>query len=161
MYASRHPGTVAGLVLMDGVHPQYHRSMFQALKHLIPESEWPAAHAQICAVPSRQLDWEQMDICRSEHQARAQLAASPLRTMPLAVISHGRAEGPPSAERDISEEVWAQLQQDLAALLPGATHTIARRSGHDIAHTQPGLVLRHILEVVADVRDDHEDHEDR
>ena len=153
MYASRHPREVAGLVLVDGVHPQYHRRMFQALKHLIPESEWPAAHAQICAVPPRQLDWEQMDICRSEHQARAQLAVAPLRTMPLAVISHGRAEGPPSPERDISEEVWAQLQHDLAALLPGATHTIARRSGHDIAHTQPGLVLRHVLQVVADVRE--------
>ena len=34
------------------------------------------------------------------------------------------------------------------------THTIARRSGHDIAHTQPGLVLRHVLAVVADVRKD-------
>ena len=154
MYASQHPRTVAGLVLVDGVHPQYHRLQFQALKHLIPESEWPAARAQICAVPSRQLDWEQMDICRSEHQARAQLAVAPLRTMPLAVISHGRAEGPPSPETDISEQVWAQLQHDLAALLPGATHTIARRSGHDIAHSQPGLVLRHILKVVADVRED-------
>jgi pimeloyl-ACP methyl ester carboxylesterase len=154
MYASRHPRQVAGLVLVDGVHPRYHRSLFRALRHLVPESEWPAAYAQLCAVPPLQLDWEQMDICRSEHQARAQLAAAPLHAMPLAVISHGRTEGPPSPETDIGERVWAELQRDLAAMLPDATHTIARRSGHDIAHTQPGLVLRQVFEVVAEVRED-------
>ena len=153
MYASRHPRMVAGLVLVDGVHPRYHRRQFQALKHLIPESEWPEAYPQLCAVPSRQLDWEQMDIRRSEHQARAQW---PHR---LSAPCHWRSsatDGPrvrPHQRPTSANRSGTQLEHDLAALLPDATHTIARRSGHDIAHSQPGLVLRHILEVVADVRE--------
>jgi pimeloyl-ACP methyl ester carboxylesterase len=150
--ASRHPGRIRGLVLIDGVHPGYHQRTFNALKRLIPRSQWHAAHEQYCAVPSLQIDWEQMDICRSERQARAQLARRPLRPMPLAVLTHGIPEGPPGVERDIAERVWARLQDELAALVPGADHVVARRSGHDIQHTQPGLVLTEIRKVVAAVR---------
>lgn len=151
--ASRHPRRIAGLVLVDGVHPSYHRRTFNALKHLIPRSEWAAAHAQYCAVPSLQLDWEQMDICGAERTARRQLAERPIRPMPLAVLSHGIPEGPPGPERDIVERVWARLQVELADLVPGAEHVVARRSGHDIQHMQPGLVLREIRKVVGAVRD--------
>ncbi len=153
VHASRHPGQVAGLVLIDGVHPSYHRRTFNALKHLIPRDQWAAARHQFCAVPSLQVDWEQMAICRSERQARGQLARRPLRPMPLAVVSHGVAEGAPGPERDIAERVWAQLQRELAAIVPGAEHVIARRSGHDIQHTQPRLVLTEISKVVTAVRD--------
>jgi pimeloyl-ACP methyl ester carboxylesterase len=153
VHASRHPAQVAGLVLIDGVHPSYHRRTFDALKPLIPEDQWATAYQQYCAVPSLQQDWEQMDICRSERQARAQLAVRPLRPMPVAVLSHGIPEGSPGPERDIGERVWAQLQRELAALLPGSEHVVARRSPHDIQHTQPGLVLREVREVVAAVRD--------
>lgn len=152
MYASRHPRQVAGLVLIDGVHPGYHRRTFEALKHLIPPEQWPAARKQFCAVPSLQLDWEQMNICRAEAQARAQLAARPLEPLPLAVISHGLAEGPPGQVRRISERVWSRLQRELAALVPGAHHVIAQRSGHDIPRSQPRLVLREIRNVVRAVR---------
>jgi pimeloyl-ACP methyl ester carboxylesterase len=151
-YASRHRTQVAGLVLIDGVHPGYHRRTFDALKHLIPAEQRPAAWRQLCALPSRQVDWEQLDICRSEAQARVQLTRRPLRTMPLAVISHGIPEGAPGPERRIMERVWQRLQDELAAMEPGSDHIIARRSGHDIAHTQPGLVLSEIRKVVHAVR---------
>lgn len=151
--ASRHPRQVVGLVLIDGVHPGYHRRAFNALKHLVPRSQWAAAHAQFCAVPPLQLDWEQMDICGAERTARRQLATRPVRPMPLAVLSHGIPEGSPGPERDIVERVWARLQDELAKLVPGAEHLVARRSGHDIQHEQPGLVLREIRKVVTAVRE--------
>jgi pimeloyl-ACP methyl ester carboxylesterase len=144
---------VAGLVLIDAVHPDYHRRTFNALKHLYPPKQWPAIWHAFCAIAPLQFDWEQMDICRSEAQARAQLAAHPLKAMPLAVLSHGISEGPPGVETDIAERVWRQLQRELAALEPGSEHLIARRSGHDIQHTQPDLVAREITKVVRAVRD--------
>jgi pimeloyl-ACP methyl ester carboxylesterase len=152
MSASRHPGQVAGLVLIDGVHPRYHRRTFHAFKHTIPPEEWDAAYAQLCAVPTLQDDWEQMDICAAERQARSQLARRPLEAMPMAVLSHGLAEGPPGPERDIAERVWVRLQRELAAMVPGSSHVIARRSGHDVQHTQPRLVLNQLRKVVAAVR---------
>ena len=153
IHASRHPGQVVGLVLIDGVHPRYHRRTFQAFKHQIPPEQWDAAYRQLCAVPPLQEDWEQMDICAAERQARRQLARRPLGAMPVAVLSHGVPEGPPGPDRDIAERVWTQLQRELAHLVPGTEHVIARRSGHDIQHTQPGLVLDEIRKVVAAVRD--------
>ena len=151
-YASRHPGQVAGMVLIDGVHPRYHRRTFDALKHLIPPEQWTAAYQQLCALRPLQEDWEQMDICRSERKAQAQLAKRPLPAMPLAVLSHGIPEGAPGPERDIRERVWSRLQRELAALVPGAEHVIARRSPHDIPRTQPGLVQTEVLKVVSAVR---------
>jgi pimeloyl-ACP methyl ester carboxylesterase len=154
-YASQHPGQVAGLVLIDGVHPGYHRRSFNALKHLIPVEQRPAAWRQLCALPSLQVDWEQLDICRSEAQARAQLRQAPLRTMPTAVITHGMPEGPPGQEQRIMERVWQRLQVELATMEPGSDHIIARRSGHDIQHTQPRLVLSEIRKVVHAIRQGH------
>ena len=154
-YASQHPRQVAGLVLIDGVHPGYHRRTFNALKHLIPAEQRPAAWRQLCAVPSRHVDWEQLDICRSEAQARVQLTRRHLRTMPLAVISHGIPEGAPGPEQQIMERVWQRLQDELAAMQPGSEHVIARRSGHDIPHTQPRIVLSEIRKVVWAIRAGH------
>lgn len=153
IYSSLHPGDVGGLVLIDGVHPRYHRRVFHALKYMIPRRERAAAWQQLCEVPSPQADWEQMDICLAEAQARAQLAEAPLRPMPLAVLSHGIAEGPQDEQGRILERVWQELQDELAAMLPGSDHVVATESGHDIQHTQPDLVLNEIARVIDAVRE--------
>src|SRR3954464_13187818 len=94
-----------------------------------------------------------MDICRSEAQTRRSLRSSPLRPMPLTVISHGLpGEYPPGWPADAEENLWSQLQNELAALVPGSHHVIAERSHHDIHHEQPQLVIREIRRVVAAVR---------
>ncbi len=46
----------------------------------------------------------------------------------------------------------AQLQRELAHLVPGGRLVIATRSGHDIQHQQPELVLDAIRDVVQAVR---------
>lgn len=153
MYSSMNPDDVAGLVLIDGVHPRYHRRVFNALKHMIPKAERRRAWKQLCSVPSRQIDWELMDICLSEAQARLQLAEAPLKQLPLSVISHGVVEGPPSEETRIMERVWQQLQEELAEMVMGSRRVIATESGHDIQHTQPQLVLEEILDVIQAVRE--------
>jgi pimeloyl-ACP methyl ester carboxylesterase len=155
MYSSLYPDEIAGLVLIDGVHPRYHRRIFNALKYQIPRDQRPAAWKQLCAVPSLQADWERMDICVAEAQARAQLADAPLRTMPLAVISHGVTEDQ-SEQGRIIERIWQELQDELASMLPGSDHIIATESGHDIQHTQPDLVLSEIAKVIDAVRDGRE-----
>ena len=78
----------------------------------------------------------------------------PLRPMPLAVLSRGRAvevpiPGFPTAELERS---WRGLQDDLATLVPAARHTIAERSGHDIYLDEPALVVEAIRQVVTGVR---------
>jgi pimeloyl-ACP methyl ester carboxylesterase len=153
LYASLHPGQVAGLVLVDGVHPGYHRRDVAMLKdHLDPET-WQQVEASACQILPEVLDSEQMDICRSEAQTRRSLHHSPVHAMPLSVISHGLpGEYPPGWPADAEEALWTQLQNELAALVPGSHHVIAHRSHHPIHTEQPKLVVREIRRVVAAVR---------
>jgi pimeloyl-ACP methyl ester carboxylesterase len=152
LYASRYPEQVAGMVLIDGVHPDYHPRSIEVAKRFVPRELWDQVIAAACGIPPVQVDAELMDICRAEAQTRAALAAHPLRRMPLAVITHGGEHYPPGTLDDAQERLWQQLQDELAAMQPGSTHVIATRSGHDIQHEQPELVLVQVTRVVAAAR---------
>jgi pimeloyl-ACP methyl ester carboxylesterase len=152
LYASRYPQQVVGMVLIDGVHPDYHRRSIEVAKPFVPRELWDQLVAAACGIPPVQVDAELMDICRAEAQTRAALAAHPLRRMPLAVITHGGLQFPPGSEPAAQERLWRRLQDELAAMQPGSTHVIATRSGHDIQHEQPELVLAQLRRVVAAVR---------
>jgi pimeloyl-ACP methyl ester carboxylesterase len=152
LYASRHPEQVAGMVLIDGVHPAYHRRSIEVAKRFVPRDRWAQLVAAACGIPPVQVDAELMDICGAEAQTRTALAAHRLRRLPLAVITHGRLHFPPGSEEAAQERLWRQLQDELAAMQPGSTHVIASRSGHDIQHEQPELVLAQLRRVIAAVR---------
>ena len=158
LYASRHPHDVAGLVLIDGVHPGYHRRELRMLKSHLDPATWREFAAHTCDIPPAVIDSEQMDICESEHQARVALQRHPLVRMPLSVISHGVVPPgtyPDGWPADAEEALWSRLQDELAALEPGSRHVIATKSDHDIQHEQPRLVLREIKWVVDAVRAGH------
>ena len=152
LYASRHPEQVAGMVLIDGVHPAYHPRSIEVAKRFVPRDRWAQLVAGACGIPPVQVDPELIDICGAEAQTRTALAAHPLRRMPLSVITHGGLHFPPGSEEAAQERLWRQLQDELAAMQPGSTHVIATRSGHDIQHEQPELVLAQLRRVVAAVR---------
>jgi pimeloyl-ACP methyl ester carboxylesterase len=152
LYASAHPGQVAGLVLIDAVHPAYHQRRLAMLKPLVPPEVWQALRRDAMTPQHRLLDPERVDIWTSERQTRVALRRSPLRPMPLVVLAHGRPEDPgaPFVEQD--ERLWRQLQRELAHLVPGGRLVIATESSHDIQHEQPELVLDAIRDVVRAVR---------
>ncbi len=152
LYASRHPRQVAGLILIDGVHPQYHRRSIAVAKKFVPREYWGELIQAACGLHPVQEDAEQMDICLAEDQTRAALVTAPLRPMPLSVLTHGNPHYPPGSEPDAQEQLWMRLQNELAAMLPGSRHVIATRSGHDIPRDQPDLVLAELRRVVAAVR---------
>ena len=152
LYASRHPEQVAGMVLIDGVHPAYHRRSIEVAKRFVPRELWDQVVEAACGIPPVQVDAERMDICRAEAQTRAALAAHPLPRMPLAVITRGGPDFPPGSEAAAQERLWRRLQNELAAMQPGSSHVIATGSGHDIQHEQPQLVLAQLRRVVAAVR---------
>ncbi|HZA82157.1 MAG TPA: alpha/beta fold hydrolase [Actinomycetes bacterium] len=148
LYASTYPRQVAGLVLIDAVHPAYHKRQLAVLKPLVPPEIWEALRQEAIAVPHRLIDPEQLDIWTSERQTRNALRRSPLRPMPLVVLARGR----PDPEVNPLEQLWRQLQQELAQLVPGGRLVIATESGHDIDQDQPELVLDAIRDVVQAVR---------
>ena len=150
--ASAHPGQVAGLVLIDAVHPAYHRRRLAMLKPLVPPKVWQTLRQEAMTPQPRLLDPERVDIWTSERQTRQALRHSPLRPMPLIVLAHGHPEDPGAAFVDQDERLWRQLQRELAHLVPGGRLVVATNSGHDIQHQQPELVLDAIGDVVRAVR---------
>jgi pimeloyl-ACP methyl ester carboxylesterase len=151
LYASTYPRQVAGLVLIDAVHPATIKRRLAMLKPILPPEEWQAARLQMITLLPRLLDPEQVDIWTSERQTRKALRRSPLRPMPLVVIARGHPD-PDTPFVELEEPFWRQLQRELARLVPGGRLVIATESGHDIHHEQPELVLDAIRDVVLAVR---------
>jgi pimeloyl-ACP methyl ester carboxylesterase len=155
LYASEHPDQVHGLVLIDAVHQNYYARRIAMLKTLFPRAEWRATLRALQARPPAIVDPEQIDMQTSLAQTRAALTAAPLRPMPLFVLTHGHPDQPESSARlgAADERLWRHLQNEIAALVPHSKHAIATRSGHDIHHQQPQLVIGAIRRVVQAVRD--------
>jgi pimeloyl-ACP methyl ester carboxylesterase len=151
LYASTHPRQVAGLVLIDAVHPATIKRRLAMLKPLVPPEVWEALRQLMITVPPRLVDPEGIDSWTSERQTRAALRRSPLRPIPLVVLAHGHPD-PDTPFVELEEPFWRQLQRELAQLVPGGRLVIATQSGHIIQDDQPELVLDAIRDVVLAVR---------
>ncbi|HET9661657.1 MAG TPA: alpha/beta hydrolase [Thermomicrobiales bacterium] len=159
LYAMTYPDEVVGLVLVDATHEdgyaEFEKIMTpeqwaqftgflvinENLLAAYPEAEQPAGAPLADDHPTVK-------------QVHAAMASSPLRPMPLFVLSHGipLAAPFPGYPAEAAEAVMMALQDDLARLVPGAKHVIATESGHDIHQDQPELVIAAIRAVVDAVR---------
>jgi pimeloyl-ACP methyl ester carboxylesterase len=151
LYASLHPDQVAGLVLIDAVHPATIKRRLAMLKPVLPPEAFQAVRQRMITPEPRLIDPEQVDMWTSERQARAALRRSPIRPMPLVVLTHGHPE-PDTPFVELEEPFWQQLQRELAQMVPGGRLVVATESGHNIQGEQPELVLDAIRDVVLAVR---------
>jgi hypothetical protein len=100
---------------------------------------------------------EVLDLPASAAQMRQAQADTPLRPMPLVVLSHSRTIPnpfglPPEFPIEALESAFQDSQDMLARLVPGAKHVIATKSTHYIQLDQPRLVTEAIHRVVRKVR---------
>ncbi len=105
---------------------------------------------------------ERLGLEVSAAQTRQAQRDTPLRRMPLVVLSHSRTLTNPFGFPDdwpiaALEKAFQNSQDALARLVPGARHLIATGSGHYIQLEQPALVTREIRRVVERVRRAHID----
>ncbi len=143
LFASSYPDEVAGLVLIDSAHEEQD----ERRRDMVPADLFATEQQMINS------NEEGIDIAASFDEMRA---ANPFRPMPLIVISAGQddptrypAEWPMEAEALLHDE----LQRDLAALVPGGRHIVAKQSGHYIQQSQPDVIVTAIREVVQAVID--------
>ncbi len=142
-------------MLIDAVSDDYYARRTALLKKLLPPAAWKMTMRQLHAHTPALIDPEQIGMQTSQAQLRSALAAAPLRSMPLYVLSHSRVDQPDTDPRvnRADEHLWQTLQNELAALEPNSRHVIANKSGHDIQHEQPELVVNAIRAVVDGARD--------
>jgi pimeloyl-ACP methyl ester carboxylesterase len=153
LYASTYPTEIVGMVLVD--------AFSEGLEGQMTPEQWIAYEELFQPVPvalAGYQDLEFTDLDRSVSQVRETTAVSPLRPIPLVVLSRGQAmqmpaDLPGGLTGEGLEQAWSVEQDRLAALLPDARHVIAPESEHYIQLQQPELVIEAVREVVAAVRD--------
>ena len=153
LYASTYPDDVVGMVLVD--------AFSEGLAHHMTPQQWSAYREIFQPVPDALAsypDLEFSDLDASVGQVAEATVTTPLRSIPLVVLSRGQAMAMPAdlpggLTGEGLERAWTEEQTRLAALLPDARHVIARESEHYIQLQQPELVIAAIREVVAALRD--------
>lgn len=161
LYASRYPDEVSGLVLVDAVSEELEAAAVALQMKLLPPDQRKQFQAALDQQPEapfvERVDDEQVDMAASSEDMLTARSASPLRPMPLFVLTHG-VPSPPSPDESpaiarAKERIWQRLQGELAQLVPNAKHLIVRNSGHIIQEEQPEVVIDAIRQVVEAVRD--------
>jgi pimeloyl-ACP methyl ester carboxylesterase len=151
LYATTHPGRIAGLVSIDAQNEDF----VAAYKEFLTPEQYAAAVLNPGPPPGLEnySAVERLSLEVSAAQIRQAQADTPLRRMPLVVLSHSRELPnpfgfPPDWPIEALERAFQDSQDALAELVPGARHVIAARSGHYIQLDQPRLVTREIRRVV-------------
>ena len=153
LYASTYPREVAGLVLVD--------AFAEGAKTGLTGEQW-TGYDRVMVQPPPELahygDLETMDFGESVAQMSRAASTRPLPPMPLTVLSKGRPFAMPDTAPGLAEAIeraWGTAQNDLARLVPGARHVVARASGHYVQQDQPELVIDAVRRVVSAVRQSH------
>ena len=156
MYASTYPDDVVGMVLLD--------SYSEFLEPIIGPKLWPklvkfnASNSKPVPIPGYG-DSEAVPYGSADAHMRQLKATSPLRPMPLAMLTHGKPfvlpKDPALSQGFTSkqiEPILLKANQAQAKLVPDARFFTTKESGHDIHQDQPALTAEAIQQVVAGVR---------
>jgi pimeloyl-ACP methyl ester carboxylesterase len=92
---------------------------------------------------------ELLDFRLSAQQVRN---AGDLPNVPMVVLTRGKRVWPQSDRGQRMEQLWAQLQVELASRVQRVTHIVAESSGHHIHLDQPELVADSVHMIVDLVR---------
>jgi pimeloyl-ACP methyl ester carboxylesterase len=178
LFAERYPHETAGLVLLDSSHPnQVARFLAPPLNmntapskdtagvmlmsgppaipaHLPEEAHHPAMMLMSTRKARMTVAQEYLYFRDSGEEV---LRQGQLPPVPMVVVTRGVAERDPSDERTpLIEDVWMQLQDELAQMSPHSAHLVASRSGHHIHLDQPQLVVDAVTMVLDFARADSE-----
>ena len=155
VYAQRYPSDVAGMVLLDVVHPDQWQRELGLLP--APDANEPSAltvmRRTITAEWADQTNTaEGLDIAGSAAQVRA---AGTLDAIPLVVITAGIDTWEAGFPREVAAELeqdWRWMQHELVALSTRSRQVLATESDHSIQDCQPELVVAEIHRLVELVR---------
>ena len=170
LFASQFPDTIAGVVLLDSAHEdQFMRfqkngitrhtsgtNYFAASGPSIPEnlpSEVRPLAQKLVEKSSAfmALRGEMISFRRSAEQVRQ---SGPLPDVPVMVITRGKRVWPHNERGNRLENLWRELQDDLATRTTyhrseiAASHVLAKNSGHYVHLDEPGVVINAIRRVI-------------
>jgi pimeloyl-ACP methyl ester carboxylesterase len=163
-FARQNPQRVAGIVLVDATHEDQFRRLREAViqsgrgrraflvvgdARYVPDGLPEDIRLLASGFSGRP---KSIVVVRSElsflHKGVRPAATGYLPDVPLVVISH-RISTPAASPREGRwEEMWMEMQLDLAALTPQSKHVIASTGDHYVHIREPGLVVDAVRDIV-------------
>jgi pimeloyl-ACP methyl ester carboxylesterase len=141
-FARTWPGEVAGVVLVDAVHPDLDRRIVEI------GAEDRAERADALSRNEEGIRYD--DLLRSDEQVRA---APRFPAVPLYVLRHGVDwDTDPDFRKPGAEGLWQELQRDLAAQSPCSRLLGVPDTSHRIHDKRPDVVARAVVAVRAAAR---------
>jgi pimeloyl-ACP methyl ester carboxylesterase len=145
LFAQTYPEEVAGLLWLDPWPLDYDTD----LHTLVGDKLWTAYESLLASDP----DNEVVDFPATYQEIRG---AGTLPDVPLLVLVHGQAptaQGYPEGwPVDKQEQLWQQLEKDMATLTPQGQEQIVADSGHMIHQAKPYVVVDAIAQLVDQLR---------
>ncbi|MFT4041437.1 MAG: alpha/beta hydrolase [Thermomicrobiales bacterium] len=155
LYAATYPDEVVGMVLVDAYSELLENVMTPAQYAALKELNQAGGTDDVLEIDGYG-EVEAFPWGGDNETVREAVAASPLRPMPLAVLSHGKpfpgTDDVPGFAPGELEELLQAGNRALAALVPNSRFWVASESGHDIHQDQPELVTEAIQQVLEGVR---------
>jgi len=169
-FASEHPQSVAGIVLIDSSHPdQFERlpqknhtgtksghkgKTYRIIKPVIhvnyPENFKQMAYLLARTSKAKYTQLSELDNMRDSAGEVRQKTTFP--NVPLVVVSRGKRVWPDTYLGDRLETAWKEMQAELTYLTNMSVQILANNSGHSIHLDQPGLVSYVIKKTVSSTR---------
>ena len=160
LFARRYPYLVSGLVLVDSSHPeQVERFLKPPISlNTAPSSRWgmvqfsdpPQPHEKLPSkvrtdIFRQSIHWRTRRTLAREYlsfkDSAAQIrTAPPANATPRVVLTRGKRVWPQDKRGALIEDLWLEMQSELAAQSGLSAHIVAADSGHHIHIDQPGLV---------------------
>ena len=145
LYAGRYREDVAGLVLVDSAHPDQFRRQAAVLP---PESPGDSESVKFYR------DWF-ASATPDPTLGPSLFEPGSLGDLPLAVLTamdKRRADDFPEALNQQFNQIWMELQEELAQLSTDSIHLLAWDSQHFVQQDQPELVVETVRQVVEAAR---------
>lgn len=155
LYAQRYLQEVAGLVLIDGPHPEQGSRFARALRATgYQQHALVQPILEMAAGSPPEAHPEGVDFASSLAQIDP---AYRFDALPLVVIASGKphAQEMPELPQEAAlafDQAWDDMQRDLATLSTRGRHLTATRSGHYVHWDEPDLVVQAIQQIVADIQ---------
>ncbi len=164
-FARHYPEETVGVVLVDSSHPDQTTRLAildtdkKARKLIVsrltpPPQEMSDIQKQWYYLnTSRKATFAQMDEMKYFAKSAEEVSNSgSFPDIPLAVLTRGIPLLPVIDGHSL-EDIWIDMQNDLATLSPCSWHVFVNNSGHNIYHDAPGVVAENIIKVTEMARD--------
>jgi pimeloyl-ACP methyl ester carboxylesterase len=145
LYTDRYADEVVGLVLVDSSHPE---SFGRSAAVLPPET--PNESESLRFYREWFTGYRRDPTLRSELLEPGSLGDLPL--VVLTAMNKQRPEDLPAGLNEQFNQIWLELQQELALLSTNSVHVVSEVSEHFIQHDEPELVIEAILNLLLEVR---------